>query len=105
MTRTHCKYCRYMKCQSAGMIKEWVMSAYSPRVDKERNLASARKRGRKSDDDFFKRCKYISSQLKDSTIIEIVEEMESNYVKTNCIECKVMNNQFYSISKHLKVLF
>ena len=28
ISRNSCKFCRYMKCRSAGMVKEWVLSAY-----------------------------------------------------------------------------
>ena len=72
------------------MIKEWVMSAYSPRVDKKRNLHTTRKREIKSvENEYFKRSKCISTAPKDTKILDIIEEMESNYATLNCIENKV----------------
>ena len=29
--------CRYTKCKSAGMVMKWVLSAYTPRVEKQRS--------------------------------------------------------------------
>jgi len=35
-TRKSCKYCRYKRCQkNAGMVKNWVLSAYKLTVEKE----------------------------------------------------------------------
>ena len=73
------------------MIKEWVMSAYSPRDDKERNLHITRKREIKSvENESFKRSKCISTAQKDTKILDIIEEMESNYATIKCIENKVV---------------
>ena len=72
------------------MIKEWVMSAYSPRVNKEKNLHTTRKREIKTvENEYFKRSKCISAAPKDKKILDIIEEMESNYATLNCIENKV----------------
>ena len=38
VTRNSCKLCRYTKCKSAGMVMEWVLSAYIPRVGKKKCL-------------------------------------------------------------------
>ena len=29
--------CRFTKCKSAGMVNEWVLSAYTPRVELQRS--------------------------------------------------------------------
>ena len=91
MTRTHCKYCRYIKCQSAGMVKEWVMSAYTPRVDKERKLQKGRKRElRAMEEDTFKKRKDMNIQQNDAKILDIIEEIEMNYNQINCNDEKVI---------------
>ena len=75
------------------MIKEWVMSAYSPRVDKERNLHTTRKREIKSvENESFKRSKCISTAQKDPKILDIIEEMESNYATIKSIDNKVVKS-------------
>ena len=38
LTRNNCKMCRYTKCKSAGMVMKWVLSAYTPKVEKQRSL-------------------------------------------------------------------
>ena len=84
------------------MIKEWVMSAYSPRVDKERNLHTTRKREIKSgENEYFKRSKNISTSQTDTKILDIIEEMESNYAALNCIENKVLLSKTF----HFKELY
>ena len=38
LTRNNCKYCRYEKCMNmAGMKKQWVISAYIPKVKRNPN--------------------------------------------------------------------
>ena len=49
ITRNGCKYCRYKRCrEDAGLVDKWVLSAYTPSVQNEKNYEDikSRKKGR-----------------------------------------------------------
>ena len=90
VTRNSCKLCRYTKCKSAGMVMEWVLSAYIPRVGKKKCLP--------------KKQKYIDNNETISTTDKQNEEhFEPLPISKVVADTKKNYNQAFSIDKMVRI--
>ena len=89
LTRNDCKMCRYTKCKSAGMVVEWVLSAYTPRVEQQ----SSSKKTRESSNGtkvFRTKNNTNSNEENNSPIDEIIRNMKQTHDQALVIDIKVI---------------
>ena len=89
LTRNNCKMCRFTKCKSAGMVNEWVVSAYTPRVDQERS--SKKTKPSSNGTKVFRttnNTKY--NEKNNSPLDELISNMKQIYDQALVIDIKVI---------------
>ena len=90
VTRNSCKLCRYTKCKSAGMVMEWVLSAYIPRVGKKKCLR--------------KKQKYIdNNETNSNTDKQNEENIDHLPISRVVADTKKNYNQAFSIDKKVRI--
>ena len=90
VTRNSCKLCRYTKCKSAGMVMEWVLSAYIPRVGKKKCLPKKQQ------------C-IDNNETISTTNKENEENIEHLPISRVVADTKKIYNQAFSIDKMVRI--
>ena len=89
LTRNNCKMCRYTKCTSAGMVMKWVISAYTPRVEKQRSLKKTNASSNSTE--VFPTAKNSKYHEKNnSSLDETISNMKQIHDQALVIDIKVM---------------
>jgi len=97
LTRNRCKYCRYTRCEnSAGMVKEWVVSAYIPTV--KRMSKGAKSRNSK---DIREENKELPPKTKHVKDIKLTDPI-INHRSMTCVSDKKVINEFRNVVKSNK---
>ena len=81
--------CRYTKCKSAGMVMKWVLSAYTPRVEKQR--FSKKTNASSNSTELFPTTKNTGNHDKNnSSVDETISNMKQIHDQALVIDMKVM---------------
>ena len=89
LTRNNCKLCRYTKCKSAGMVMKWVLSAYTPRVEKQRS-SKPTKASSNGTKDFFTTDDTIYHETNSLSVDETISNMKQTNDQALVIDIKVI---------------
>ena len=81
--------CRFTKCKSAGMVNEWVLSAYTPRVEQQRSSKKT-KASSKGMTDFPSTTATNYNGKNDAPFDEIISNMKQTHEKALIIDMKVI---------------
>ena len=89
VTRNSCKMCRYTKCKSAGMVMEWVLSAYIPRVEKQKCFT--KKKVSNNCVEVVSTTDEPNNVKADLSIDEVIDKMKESFHQAFVIDPKVVN--------------
>ena len=81
--------CRFTKCKSAGMVNEWVISAYTPRVEQQRSSKKT-KASSEGMTDFLTTATANYNGKNDAPFDEIISNMKQTHDKALIIDMKVI---------------
>ena len=89
LTRNNCKMCRYTKCKSAGMVMKWVLSACTPKVEKQRPCRK-RKKSSNGTKDFSTSTSTNCHEMNSSSVDETISNMKQTHNQALVIDMTVI---------------
>ena len=81
--------CRYTKCKSSGMVMKWVLSAYTPRVEKQRSSKATKASSNGTKDLSTAKCT-IYHETNNSPVNETIINMKQTHDEALVIDIKVI---------------